>query len=507
MGILKKYIIFNQDLHSIGGTQMVTAGMANFLEKRGWQVYVFFHGEPHGKSEIPSLTKYISGCGFDELLKRPYKVFPDDRERVLDRMIEILQIDSTLENEIVIESHYDIAAYWAELLAERIHARHYFFVCNEDFRGFRLFYFENLNFLYFKYLRHELLCSSVTFEKIFNGYRDVKHDKFLIPPEIDIVREMDAIQDVENSMVDQIEKRDFNIAYMGRAEKIYVPATYKAVAEFARNHPDKKIQFVIVGKLLIQERIDLLQSLFEKLENVSVVQMGNLVPIPRALFKKLDVVIAGAQTAIFCAYENVPVIATIVDSEKTAGCLYYDVNDAWHGEPKYSFSEMLERVLINREYDARVLNLPDRKPADWHYEKILEIIRKSDQPFEYFTEKFKKNLRRSWVAFFPFGDVVQGSKIVFYGVNDIYFDYLKQIGFDYLKQEANYCQIVATVADDYEHYDRTVLPPEKLTELDYDLIIIAELPIQKRIDEISEKIVRITGKNNFLYSWNVIDVS
>ena len=53
---MKKYIFFTNPLHEIGGTQMVVAGKANYLEKHGWEVYAFTRGKSYGKSQIPSLT-------------------------------------------------------------------------------------------------------------------------------------------------------------------------------------------------------------------------------------------------------------------------------------------------------------------------------------------------------------------------------------------------------------------------------------------------------------------
>ena len=499
---MKKYVIFTNDIHPIGGTQMLVAGRAKYLENHDWQVYIFFGGAPFGTSDIPSLTKYISGCGFNELWKRPYKLSDQDRNRVLDRMVDILRIDPTIENEIIIESHEENLASWAELLAERVHARHFFIACNEVYRGDNKYYFENLDFFYFKHQRREIFISNNTIKKLFNGHRGLEKRSLEIPAGVNAGKEMDAIQDVKNPVIDRVASDDWlNIAYMGRTEKYYVPAVFEGVAEFSKNHPDKKIQFVIVGSLTRgyskADRLELLKKLFTDSPNVIVHGLGNLVPIPRALFKKLDVVIAGAQTAVFCAYENVPVIATIVDSEKTAGCLYYDTNDAWNSESKYSFAKMLEKVLINREYDHRQINLPDRKPADWHYEKTLEIMRKSDQPFEYFTDKFKKDLRRNWYALFPFEQIPKNSRVVLYGENDVSFDYQKQM--------KDYCQLVGIVANNYEDFDRSILPPEKLTELDYDLIVIAEFPNQDRINKIAENIFRITGKKNFIYTWKFFE--
>ena len=494
---MKKYVCFTADIHHIGGMQMFTAGKAKYFKNHDWQVYVFFIGVSYGKSDIPLLDEYIAGCGFLEIWKRPYKLSDYERNKVLDKMVEIMRIDSTVENEIIIESQEEKGAFWAELLAERVHGRHFFITCNETFRGWYQYYFENLDFFYFKHQRREILSDPERFRKLFDGHRGLEENIFQLPNDVYGIMEMDAVQDAENQIIDHVSAHVggvLTVAYIGRTEKYYVPAVFEGVAEFARNHPDKKIQFVIVGKLGTQDRINLLKRLFTNAPNVIVHGLGNLVPIPRALFKKLDAVIAGSAAAYFAAYENVPVIITNAEGNRSGGCLYYDTDDGLFCEQKFSFAEMLDKVLINREYDNRQINLPDRKPADWHYEKILEIMRKSDQPFEYFTEKFKKDLRKFYTAVFPFEHVPKNSKVVLYGENEVSFDYQKQM--------KNYCQLVGIVADDYEKWDRTVMPPEKLTELDYDMIVIAEPPNQTRINQIADNIVRITGKKNLIYIWN-----
>ena len=181
---------------------MLTAGRANYLEKHGWIVHILFNWESTGESEIPSLTKYIFGCGLQEIGTRPYKMSAQVRNRTLDRMIDILRIDNTIDNEIIIESHYDVAAYWAELLAERIHARHFFVACNETYRDSGRFYSENLDFFYFKYQRGELFSTNLSLQKLFEGYRGLENFKVDIPSNVKITREQDAVQDIENQDIE-----------------------------------------------------------------------------------------------------------------------------------------------------------------------------------------------------------------------------------------------------------------------------------------------------------------
>ena len=493
---MRKYIFFTYPLNQIGGTQMVVAGKAQYLEKHGWEVYIFTRGNPYGKSQIPSLTKYIAGCGFNELYNCPYKVSDLDRDELLDKMVAILRIDKTIENEIIIESHYDVVAYWAELLAERIHAHHFAMILNPSFRDDWNYYFENLDFFYFKYLRRELFA----LDQLFNGYRNLKllpYDD--LPNEISWGCEQDPIQDVQNPNVNAVcdeKNSDYTIAYIGRPEKSYLQSIFYGIVNFANKYPHKKFRLIMVGNFA-----DLNQfSMFAGIGNVNIVLLGVLVPIPKKLFQCVDVVIAGDQTAMFCAEENVPVITSIVKSDKTAGVLFYDTEDSWHGENglRISYEEALEKVLIRREYANRKPNIPKRRPADWHYEQLLNWQLKNQSPLRYFTKKFKTDLRRDWVAIFPFRLVERGERVVFYGVGDICNDYQKQI--------EDYCQLVAIVADEYEHYDRTVLPPEKLAELEYDNIVISRLVDRQQLDKIVAKVMKIVGEVNIICDFKLISI-
>ena len=199
---MKHYIIFTYELRPIGGTQALVAGRANYLEKHGWIVYTFFNNFLSGECEIPSLTKYVPGFGFRAIGMCPYKLPNRDREEILNRMIDRLRIDPTMENEIIIESHYDTAAYWAELLAERVHARHYFITCDELFRGENTTYEENLDFFLFKYQRREIFGNQSSLNKILNGYHGFEHFERITPPGVSAGKEQDAIQDVENQDIE-----------------------------------------------------------------------------------------------------------------------------------------------------------------------------------------------------------------------------------------------------------------------------------------------------------------
>ena len=131
----KLYIFFTYSIREIGGTQMYTAGKANYLQNRGWQVYVFTKDSREGKSVIPSLTQYIRpGGGMNFLAMPPYRLKTFEQDFCLNEMLSRLNLVSGEDYEIIIESHDDKFAYWAELLAAKIGARHFFMCCNEFYR-------------------------------------------------------------------------------------------------------------------------------------------------------------------------------------------------------------------------------------------------------------------------------------------------------------------------------------------------------------------------------------
>ena len=207
---MKYYIFFPPNIHIIGGGQLYVLGKAKWLEKHGWKVFMFFAGDPYGECEIPAMQEYVSGCGFSELDRISYKCKEKLREQALQKMVDILRIDETVENEIVIESTICIFASWAELLAERIHGRHFFTMIEEEYRGhyppYESWYEDNLDFFYFKYLRKEIIVdsSSIAIQRLFNGYKNITKLNYKTPSDVSMIREQDPIQDVENPIVEQL---------------------------------------------------------------------------------------------------------------------------------------------------------------------------------------------------------------------------------------------------------------------------------------------------------------
>ena len=330
------------------------------------------------------------------------------------------------------------------------------------------------------------------------------------------VREQDAVQDVAFP-IEQVNKLDWNICHIGREDKDYVPFVIEGVGELARRHPDKKIQLIMVGQ--VNFRLNLIKQTFRDLPNIFVMFLGDMVPIPRILFSKVDVVCAISQSARFAANEGVLTIAGCADNPaRTPGVLGYDTKDQVHGEDTFSYVEAFERVLVKRLYDGKKYSLPKLRPAEEYYDKFWTIVRNAAPVKEYYTQRISQERIRTWTAIFPFGSVARGARIIFFGENDITKDYRRQIdsqqnistefGRDYVKnfKPQPYCHVVATVDEHPDEFDDTVVGVERLKTRDYDAIVICTAPqhAQAAYNKIMQTVPDMVGK--VIYNFKTLSV-
>ena len=245
-------------------------GMSEYLEKQGWKVFMFTPEPVEMKTTIPALQKYLKAGGNCPFVVKPtYKTDPLLQSVYVDMMVKRLEEHCGKLNkygEIVIESCESIRSSWAELLAEKIGARHIFLATEENFRLSASCYEDNLDFYYFKFKRNELIGYPQNIRNLFNGYKDVND---LVSEEtLTYLAEPEPIKDVPKFPVDKVKKLDWNICHIGRTMKAFVKYVITGVGEFARRHPDKKINFMFVGEI-IPERQKLLDETFDGVDNVA----------------------------------------------------------------------------------------------------------------------------------------------------------------------------------------------------------------------------------------------
>lgn len=381
---MKHYIILSYITGS-GGVQCYVAAKAKYLEGQGWHVVVISTNNPKGKEKclISSLDKYLpNGNPYQGL--HPCFIPQFMVKKALKRYFEVI---GPIEkgDEIIVESWNSQTALWGELIASKIHARHMFWTANEYFRKKDAHddhcYEEKMDFYMFKMDRGEIFTVINAANLLFEKYRTYKEGDFLES----FITE-DPIQDLDSAIVNSITKADWNICYIGRSNKPYVPYIYDDVGKFARKHHDKKIQLIIVGEVI--ENKEVLNSL-KNIDNLIVTELGDLYPIPRSLFTKIDVIIAGSGSARHSVDEGALVIIADPYLTNSHGLLGFDTIESVQkgtGAIDMSFEEALERALVEKTWMKQVNKWKKSPGIKECTDRQFDIIKNASPDLEYYDE-------------------------------------------------------------------------------------------------------------------------
>lgn len=378
---MNKYIILTANIIPVGGMQLYTKGKACFLQERGWDVKILYDGDRYSSCDIQELNKYRNGA-FPIISYRPMDLPKIIVKHALNRIISFIgEIDSN--DKIYIESQSDILAFWGELIAKELNGQHLCFNCNELFRGYNKFYDSYIDYFYFKYKRKELLgLHEDTHKKIFSNYYNVPCGKTLMFDAL----EPDPIQNVNSEVSNNIKTCDYNIAYLGRVNKGYFENIMNGIKNFALLHPDKTINCIIIGDET--DKRTFLHGLVTDCKNIQLTPMGNLVPIPRSIFNKIDLMIAGAVCAEISAREGVPTIVADCENYLANGVLGYTVMNSMYFDPKIGqtdFCTAIENTLIKENYKLYTYTFPDAPKSDDVYESQFDFFESANREKKYYN--------------------------------------------------------------------------------------------------------------------------
>ncbi len=376
------YMIFTTDIHPIGGNQLFTSEIVRYFDNReNWDVRVIHHGRALGKCMIDSLNPFLDGGNLLFLNYKPAELVTEQLEVIYNHVLDNIGIKPDDYEEILIGSYNNNMSVWAEYFAKKMNGRMICFDVSEVFRGHGLCYEEYIDFFKFKYYRGELF--SLDINRLFEGYLHVDN---ALDYKI-YATEGNPIQEVSNSVVDRIYKSEFNIAYIGRAHKKYVPAVIRAVREFALRHTDKSIQFIMVGDAEV--RIKAISEKLMVLPNVKVLLLGDMVPIPKILFDKVDVVLAGSGAANYSSREKVPVIVIDAENCMANGVLGYTCGSdelLYHRADnlQYKIEDLIDDVLITKSFLNSRIALIGTPNSDERISAMIEKFNTSSSEKEYY---------------------------------------------------------------------------------------------------------------------------
>ena len=303
------YILIGAAAGYISGGPIYHRNKAIYMQKQGWQVY--YISCSYGKVYINGLEQFmISPCTF--IYKYAYLLPTRVQNKLINYIIERLPI---IEKDVVIETGTDFTAYWGELLAQRLRAKHVVILLDE--------YNNHITnkvapFFKYKFDRNELACiQKRTMMKIFGSFWNINDDTAIGLP----CYCTNALEDFTSDITEKIVRSKYNIGYIGRLEKNAMPFIIDGIKQFATKFPHDSISFICFGgaEKTIEKRI---LSSFSDHPNVRVFISGFIFPIPKESVCKCDIFFSVAGSASVSLKAGLPTVRMDMYSDKPIGFLH-----------------------------------------------------------------------------------------------------------------------------------------------------------------------------------------
>lgn len=287
---MKTYILFTGIANIVAGGPIYVRNKIKYLEEKNWNVVVFPIDD--GQVYIDGLEKY-KGLACKFLTDMPGEYTEKQRSYLLNILLKRIPADN---EKIIIESGTDYSAYWGELLAEKLHCKHFVFFLDEKNQRVTN---KELPFFFFKYTRHELACiTPAAMIVLFDGYKEMK-------PEETYALSFcctNVIEDYESRITDLIPEGDYRIGYVGRLEKQFVPAIVKGIKDFAQQAvPNKSVSVTFFGGASSKKIENHICEELSQAENIKMYITGYVCPLPLSALKKCDIFVSGAGSALLTA--------------------------------------------------------------------------------------------------------------------------------------------------------------------------------------------------------------
>lgn len=373
---MQTYILFTFAIYGIGGTQIYARNKLLYMQKHGWKTCMVTT-EPGTDIFVKELNPYINGV-FPELMRNPYLYSSRQRHDIINNVVNYIYMFASPDNEIVIESNFMAITPWAELIAEKLKAKNFIFLIQEDYNIKAKKY---LDFFYFKYLRGELAANTPqALNILFKGYKNIEEN----PQNYLSAFCSNVIEDCDSVLKDKIKDADFNIGSIGRINKPFVLPMIKKVVQYVKHYPQYSFNLVLFGGSPDNEDISAILSETSDISNLNTVITGALFPIPLCDIKAMDVCISSAGAARTSTDAGILTISMDAMDFEPIGIVNCTTNDTIHrgNSPVIPLSELLDCVLFEKKYDG-VLN-ENRIDYTSNFDRDVPIVIRKSPSINYY---------------------------------------------------------------------------------------------------------------------------
>jgi len=341
----KKYIFLTNSLGGVSGGPSYVKNKTEWLRNNSWIVYAFDHlGASKYESIFYDTLKPYKNNRLGVLFFNPALFSESYRDKVIRKILKL--ISWTQDDDVVVESNLQTLAAWGEILSQRINAKHliYLIAESESVNSDKSFDYFN-----FKFKRDELFfikpqAAPIFFKHYLKLEEDQRHywaANSAIPADNSIRTVFDDIPD--GSVV---------ITFFGRCKPYFYPCLNE-VLSFAKKYETTSFLLLLVGEDYPKRNV---RQLFGSITNVTVQFHNALFPVPQSLFDKSTVVIANAGCARISFLAGAITITIDVEQNYPLGVLGFTTENITYRKdlklPSQSLGELLEAVIVNKEYTS-----------------------------------------------------------------------------------------------------------------------------------------------------------
>lgn len=358
-----KYIFLTFTMEGVTGSPSYVNNKVKWLREKGIETVVFDHYgglNLNGEVVLDNLLPYKDNRML-ELFFPPSYFTKRQRANVLEKLCNI----TGEAEDYVVESHSFRLAFWGELLAKKLQAKHLILNVGEHLT---IRSKEEYRFLDFKLNRRELFCiKPKTIQNMFKGFRVISDEdaqNYFFAALMGVRPE-----DVPMPELADLPEADYRILSFGR-HKPYFDNMIKGVVEFAQQHPTERVNFLIMGDVVLPSKT---MSYLESATNLFVKFIPAKRPVPQAVFDYSDVVIATAGCANLSYLIAKKTISMDVETCLPLGVMGYTTVDSVYSsnqnQPVYDVCNLLEDVLVRHLYngDPVLTKKPSGKGYDFQW--------------------------------------------------------------------------------------------------------------------------------------------
>lgn len=380
----KTYIFVAETIYGLGGSQRYILDKSKWLNDQGWNVHFVFSSLGEEVLDFSCVTAHH----FPLLMCRP-AIVP---KRTVTNLIDELKANLNKGSFVVVESSSYDYAFWGELIAKELKAKHLIFDLDEVPPRLSK---DEIEFFRFKLERGELACITTScLRRVFPEMTEQELSQYIL-----VAYMGDAVEDIPFDTT-SLPEADFRIGLVSRLDKNFVSNVFDEVARFSRDFPELRISFLIVGDTNNEALLHSLFSSVENIDNLDVIRYGFMAPIPRNLIKSFDLAVAKSGCAWACARNGIPTAVYSMDTDEAMGILGIDFDHSparSDGEPK-NLCAIIQSVLIDRLCDGKdiVSMLPSEEVKfDKHF-NFLNASVKTESYWE--VKKIKTTVLRLFTS-------------------------------------------------------------------------------------------------------------